>query len=83
MGGHEAGHGGGHAQFDTRSVWAPSGGWYADPRGWRRNTAAAFAAIFVISAAVASVSARLEARRPSPCLAARAGSSAVAVSAFV
>ena len=23
-------------------VWSPSGGWYADPRGWRKNTAMAF-----------------------------------------
>eukprot|EP00212_Chloropicon_laureae_P005050 CAMPEP_0197491330 /NCGR_PEP_ID=MMETSP1311-20131121/5630_1 /TAXON_ID=464262 /ORGANISM="Genus nov. species nov., Strain RCC856" /LENGTH=33 /DNA_ID= /DNA_START= /DNA_END= /DNA_ORIENTATION= len=25
-----------------KDVWSPSGGWYADPRGWRKNTAMAF-----------------------------------------
>ncbi len=53
-----AGHG-----FDTRAVWSPAGGWYADPRGWRKNTALAFAAVACISYAVASVSAKLEVRR--------------------
>ncbi len=48
--------------FDTRSVWSPSGGWYADPRGWRRNTALAFGAVAVASYFVASVSAKMEVR---------------------
>jgi hypothetical protein len=55
--GADHGHG-----FDTRSVWSPAGGWYADPRGWRRNTAVAFAAVAAISFCVASVSAKLEVR---------------------
>jgi hypothetical protein len=58
MGGDGHGHGG----FDTRSVWSPSGGWYADPRYWRRNTAVAFGVLAVVSYGIASVSAKLEVR---------------------
>ena len=57
MGGDGHGHG-----FDTRSVWSPSGGWYPDPRGWRRNTALAMGAIAVASYFIASASAKLEVR---------------------
>ena len=60
MGGDGHGHGG----FDTRSVWSPSGGWYSDPRYWRRNTAVAFGILAVVSYGIASVSAKLEVR---PC----------------
>jgi hypothetical protein len=52
----------GHHGFDTRSVWSPSGGWYADPRGWRRNTVLAYGAVAVVSYFVASYSAKLEVR---------------------
>ena len=57
MGGGDHGHG-----FDTRSVWSPAGGWFSDPRGWRRNTAVAFAVIGVLSAGVFNLSRKLEAR---------------------
>jgi hypothetical protein len=57
MGGDGHGHG-----FDTRSVWSPAGGWYPDPRGWRRNTALAMGAIAVASYFIASASAKLEVR---------------------
>jgi hypothetical protein len=58
MGGDAHGHGG----FDTRAVWSPSGGWYADPRYWRRNTAVAFGVLAVVGFGIASVSAKLEVR---------------------
>ena len=58
MGGDGHGHGG----FDTRSVWSPSGGWHADPRFWRRNTAVAFGVIAVVAYGIASVSTKLEVR---------------------
>jgi len=54
----------GHGGFDTKLVWSPSGGWYPDPRGWRRNTAVAFGAVALISLFVGSVSASLEVRSP-------------------
>ena len=57
MGGDGHGHG-----FDTRSVWSPAGGWYPDPRGWRRNTALAMGAIAAASYLIASASAKLEVR---------------------
>lgn len=34
----------------TQGIWSPAGGWHADPKYWRRNTAICFivtAAIFV------------------------------------
>jgi hypothetical protein len=27
--------------FASAEVWSPSGGWWCDPKGWRRNTAVA------------------------------------------
>ena len=56
MGG-DHGHG-----FDTKMVWTPSGGWYPDPKGWRRNTALVVGAIAVASYFIASTSAKLEVR---------------------
>ena len=41
-------------------VWSPSGGWWCNPRQWRRNTVIAFGAIGVISAGVWYISAQLE-----------------------
>ena len=58
MGGDGHGHGG----FDPRSVWSPAGGWHADPRHWRRNTAVAFGVLAVVTYGIASVSAKLEVR---------------------
>ena len=55
--GHGAEHGHG---FNTNSVWSPSGGWYPDPRGWRRNTAVAFGAVAVAAYFIGSLSAKLE-----------------------
>ena len=48
--------------FDPRGVWSPSGGWHADPRYWRRNTAVAFGVLAVVTYGIASVSAKLEVR---------------------
>ncbi|KAI8463125.1 MAG: hypothetical protein J3K34DRAFT_445160 [Monoraphidium minutum] len=38
-GGHEGYRPSGHHYF--KEVWSPSGGWWCDPKGWRRNTAIA------------------------------------------
>jgi hypothetical protein len=46
-------------------VWSPAGGWWCNPRYWKRNTAIAFMAIFAISVPVFYISAQLE-RRPVP-----------------
>ena len=41
-------------------VWSPSGGWWCNPRHWKRNTVYAFAAIGGLSAVVWYISAQLE-----------------------
>lgn len=40
-----------------KDVWSPTGGWYANPKNWRRNTAFAFAFVIVSSALVFKFSA--------------------------
>lgn len=58
MGGGHGGHG--HYPGYPTDVWSPSGGWYADPKYWRRNTLVAIAAITAICIPIAITSARLE-----------------------
>ena len=41
-------------------VWSPAGGWWCNPRYWRRNTAIAFGAVGVLSGCVWYISAQLE-----------------------
>lgn len=48
--------------FDTSQVWTSYGGWFADPKHWRRNTAVGFGIVFVASAYVFNVSRKLEKR---------------------
>lgn len=49
-----------------KHVWSPSGGWYAQPANWKRNTAIAGAVIFGITAAIWKLSAELEYRHQMP-----------------
>ncbi|KAK0746538.1 hypothetical protein B0T18DRAFT_429485 [Schizothecium vesticola] len=49
-----------------KHVWSPSGGWYAQPANWKRNTAIAGAVIFGITAAIWKLSAELEYRHHMP-----------------
>lgn len=49
-----------HHGFDTKSVWSPAGGWYSDPKHWRRNTGFALIAIGVASYTVFNISRKLE-----------------------
>jgi hypothetical protein len=49
----------------SHQVWAPSGGWYANPPKWKRNTAFAVGALFVMSAITFKISSDNE-RRPIP-----------------
>ena len=44
-------------------VWSPSGGWWCNPRQWKRNTTIAFMAIGALSAGVWYISAQLEVRK--------------------
>jgi hypothetical protein len=46
-------------------VWTPSGGWWANPKHWKRNTGVAFGVIGLLSAAIFPVSASKE-RCPQP-----------------
>lgn len=55
---------GGHYAY-PKGVWSPAGGWWADPKNWRRNTAVAFLGIAAISTVVFFKSAQLE-QRPVP-----------------
>ena len=48
--------------FDTSQVWTSYGGWFADPKHWRRNTAVGFGIVFVASAYVFNASRKLEKR---------------------
>ncbi|KAK4155807.1 hypothetical protein C8A00DRAFT_13184, partial [Chaetomidium leptoderma] len=49
-----------------KHVWSPSGGWYAQPVNWKRNTAICCVAIFGITAMVWKLSAELEYRHKMP-----------------
>jgi hypothetical protein len=52
------------------NVWAPSGGWYPDPKGWKGNLGKAYLLAGVIGAGIWYTSAQLEVRssvrHPSP-----------------
>ncbi|KAK9840385.1 hypothetical protein WJX74_008977 [Apatococcus lobatus] len=55
---------GGHGVPDyPTGVWSPAGGWHADPKHWKRNTAVALVAIVAICVPVWRMSAAAE-RRP-------------------
>lgn len=41
-------------------VWSPAGGWWCNPRHWKRNTFFAFVGIGIVSAFSAYASSRLE-----------------------
>lgn len=41
-------------------VWSPAGGWWCNPRHWKRNTAIAFVVLGVLALPVAYASAQLE-----------------------
>ncbi|KAL0036629.1 hypothetical protein WJX79_003360 [Trebouxia sp. C0005] len=58
------GGGDSHASY-PKGVWSPAGGWWADPKHWRRNTALAFGALLVITVPIFRLSAKLE-QRPVP-----------------
>ena len=60
-GGHE-GHGHGHYPGYPTEVWTPTGGWYADPKLWRRNTFVAMAGIFAVCVPIFIASVKLEVR---------------------
>lgn len=54
--------GGDHHGFDTKSVWSPAGGWYADPKGWKRSTGLAAAVIGLAAYTVFNISRKMEVR---------------------
>lgn len=58
------GGGGDHGLY-PKGVWAPSGGWWADPKYWRRNTFLAFAGVIAVSIPIFMKSVELE-KRPIP-----------------
>eukprot|EP00873_Tetraselmis_striata_P022845 jgi/Tetstr1/443109/TSEL_031165.t1 len=49
-----------------KEVWSPAGGWWADPKGWKKNTILVYAAIFAIAAPVAYYSKSNEIRTQEP-----------------
>jgi hypothetical protein len=48
--------------FDTSKVWSPAGGWFADPKHWRRNTFFGFVAAGVAGAVIFNYSRKIEVR---------------------
>ncbi|CAM9193791.1 unnamed protein product [Pylaiella littoralis] len=56
--------GGRHFHF-PKHVWSPSGGWWANPPNWKRNTGFAFVGIGLAFIAIARISSERE-RRPIP-----------------
>ena len=50
----------------TRHIWSPAGGWYSDPRHWRRNTALAFLGLAGAAFYIGRLSARKETRHAAP-----------------
>ena len=52
--------------FDTSKVWSPAGGWFADPKHWKRNTFMGFMAAGVIGAYIFNYSRKIEVRRVLP-----------------
>lgn len=59
------GGGGGHAAY-PKGVWSPAGGWWADPKHWRRNTVLAFAGVLAVAIPVFYKSVELEKRPFAP-----------------
>ncbi|KAI5868494.1 hypothetical protein GGS23DRAFT_33716 [Durotheca rogersii] len=49
-----------------KHVWSPSGGWYAQPKNWKTNTAVCFGVIFGITALTWNLSASREVRYKMP-----------------
>ncbi|VDB86394.1 unnamed protein product [Peniophora sp. CBMAI 1063] len=48
---------GGGARYPYRKdVWSPAGGWWSQPKTWRRNTAILFGGILLVTYGAASVS---------------------------
>ena len=46
--------------FDTSKVWSPAGGWFPDPKAWKRNTFFGFVAAGVAAAVVFNYSRSVE-----------------------
>jgi hypothetical protein len=60
---HTMGGGGGHGDFYyPKEVWSPTGGWWCDPKHWRRNTALALTGIALVCIPIAMKSISLEVR---------------------
>ncbi len=49
-----------------QGVWSPAGGWYADPKHWRRNTAFAILGTVVVGTFIFRHSVKLEQRHAAP-----------------
>lgn len=58
--------GGSAGGFDTTKVWSPAGGWFADPKYWKRNTMLGFAFLGVASATIFNYSRQVEQRPLAP-----------------
>ena len=58
--------GGSAGGFDTTKVWSPAGGWFADPKYWKRNTMLGFAFLGVASATISTTAGRWSRGRSRP-----------------
>lgn len=50
--------------FDTSKVWSPAGGWFPDPKAWKRNTFFGFVAVGVASVTIFNYSRQIEVSPP-------------------
>ena len=52
--------------FDTSKVWSPAGGWFPDPKAWKRNTLMGLAFVGVAGAFIFDYSRKVEQRPLAP-----------------
>lgn len=52
--------------FDTSKVWSPAGGWFPDPKAWKRNTLVGLAFVGVAGAFIFDYSRKVEQRPLAP-----------------
>lgn len=55
-----------HVSFYVTEIWSPAGGFFADPKNWRRNTVIAAVGIATVAAVIFKKSTSLEERHALP-----------------
>eukprot|EP00884_Botryococcus_braunii_P021032 jgi/Botrbrau1/7612/Bobra.0159s0061.1 len=55
-----------HGEPPYKGIWSPAGGWYPDPKHWRRNTLITVAGMVLVLIPIWNTSTRLEKRYGEP-----------------